>query len=94
MHNLTAIWDENATEEALVRTYQYLINTGQAWRLEGSVGRTAMSLIEEGRCALGKEGFTDYYGGGVPSRTEVKEGSKGSKDYVTERGHDILEGSR
>jgi len=91
MHNLTAIWDEDATEEEVVRTYQYLINTGQAWRLEGHVGRTAMALIEEGRCALGPEAYTDYYGGRVPSRHEVTAGTKGSAEYVTKKGHAIME---
>ena len=91
MHNLTAIWDEDATEEEVVRTYQYLINTGQAWRLEGHVGRTAMALIEEGRCALGPEAYTNYYGGRVPSRTEVVAGTKGSPEYVAEKGYTIME---
>ena len=91
MHNMAAIWDPEAPEDEFIKTYQYLINTGQAWRLEGHVGRTAMDLIEQGRCALGPEAYTDYYGGRVPSRHEVKAGTKGSPEYVAEKGYTIME---
>lgn len=91
MHNMAAIWDPEAPEDEFIKTYQYLINTGQAWRLEGHVGRTAMDLIEQGRCALGPEAYTNYYGGRVPSRHEVKAGTKGSPEYVTKKGYTIME---
>jgi hypothetical protein len=38
------------TEEELVDFFQYLINTGKAWRLQGFYGRTAARLIEAGLC--------------------------------------------
>lgn len=76
------LWDDDVDEEALIAGYQDLIDTGMAWRLEGSVGRTAMSLIESGLCMLGPEGHRDYYGNYVPSRTEVEPGTKGSPEYV------------
>ena len=60
---------------------QDLINTGTAWKLEGSVGRSAMALIESGECMLGEEGHRDYRGNYVPSRHEVEAGSKGSPEY-------------
>lgn len=60
---------------------QKLINNGMAWRLEGSVGRHCMSLIDSGYCILGKTGHRDYYGNYVPSRFEVKPGTKGSIKY-------------
>lgn len=91
MHNMTAIWNPEAPEDEFVKAYQYLINTGQAWRLEGHVGRTAMALIEEGRCVLGKQAYTDYYGGRIPSRDEVKAGSKGSLEYAAKMGYTIVE---
>lgn len=80
--NYSALWDEEATQEELIETYQELINNGQAWRLEGSVGRTAMALIESGQCILGEVGHTDYWGNYVPSRHEVKPGTKGSVEYA------------
>ena len=64
-----------------IKQYQQLINSGQAWRMEGSVGRTAMSLIESGDCILGTVGHRDYYGNYVPSRFEVQSGTKGSIAY-------------
>ena len=37
-------------EEEMISFFQELINTGLAWKLQGSYGRTAMNLIEEGLC--------------------------------------------
>ena len=36
------------TEEEVINAYQYLVNTGLAWKLQGFFGRTAKALIEEG----------------------------------------------
>lgn len=36
----------------LVDAWQHLINTGLAWRLQGTFGRTATRLIEEGICTV------------------------------------------
>ncbi len=52
-----------------------------AWRMEGSIGREAMHLIECGACMLSAMGHKDYYGNYVPSRHEVKKGTKGSFQY-------------
>jgi hypothetical protein len=68
----------HATEVARV---QKLIDSGHAWTLEGSVGRYAMQMIEAGHCVLGEEGRTGAYGNYVPSRHEVKPGTKGSVEY-------------
>lgn len=61
---------------------QQLIDSGMAWRLEGSVGRAAMDAIERGDCVLGEEGHRDYWGNYVPSRHEVQPGTKGSVEYA------------
>lgn len=74
-------YDEDQTHEEYVESMQELINTGTAWKLEGSVGRSAMALIESGECMLGEEGHRDYWGNYVPSRHEVESGSKGSPEY-------------
>ena len=59
-----------------------LVNNGQAWRLEGHVGRTAMDLLESRQIALGETGHTDYYGNYIPSRYEVQPGTKGAAEYA------------
>ena len=65
-----------------VEGLQALIDSGDAWRLEGSVGRAAMDAIEQGYCVLGETGHRDYWGNYVPSRYEVEPGTKGSVEYA------------
>ena len=57
---------------------QALVDTGAAWRLEGFVGRQCMAAIEAGAIVLGPTGHRDFWGNYVPSRHEVKPGTKGS----------------
>lgn len=64
---------------------QEWINNGQAWMLEGSVGRAAMAAIEDGACVFGTESNTNYWGNVVPSRTDVREHSVGSMQYALDR---------
>lgn len=60
---------------------QAMIDAGQ-WSLEGSMGRAMMAAIEDGRCVLGPNPATDYWGNRIPSRFEVKPGTKGSVEYA------------
>ena len=39
-------------EEEIVDFFQRLINNGLAWSLQGSYGRMAMRLIEDGLCVM------------------------------------------
>ena len=41
---------ENATEAEQIEAWQYLIDTGMCWTLQGWFGRTARDLIEAGVC--------------------------------------------
>lgn len=61
---------------------QHLIDTGLAWKLEGSVGRACMAAIENGDAILGPVGHRDYWGNYIPSRDEVIPGTKGSVEYA------------
>ena len=38
------------SEEQVIEAWQYLIDNGMAWQLQGFFGRTASRLIEEGIC--------------------------------------------
>ncbi len=40
-------------EEQTIEMFQQLIDTGLVWQLQGSYGRTAMNLIDEGFCTNG-----------------------------------------
>lgn len=74
-----------------VRMFQQMVNDGTAWTFQGSYGRTAMAMIEAGQVALGKVEHRDAYGNHVPSRTQVKAGTKGSVEFVLAHGNEVQE---
>lgn len=72
---------EAESREDYCKSIQRAINS-HAWTLQGSYGRAMMEAIEGGSCMLGTTGCRDYWGNYVPSRFEVKEGTKGSRQFV------------
>jgi hypothetical protein len=65
-------------EENGLKETQDMIFSGQIWKMEGSMGRMAMANLESGACMLPKEVTFDYYGNRIPSRDELKKGTKGT----------------
>lgn len=41
---------DDLTQDEVIEGFQHLIDTGMVWSLQGSYGRAAMSLIEQGYC--------------------------------------------
>lgn len=46
---------EGASEADQLEAWQYLIDTGQCWTLQGWYGRTAQELINAGVCTAAKK---------------------------------------
>ena len=75
--------EEDIDELEYYQSIQRAINA-KSWAFQGSYGRVMMQAISSGKCLLGKEHAFDYYGNRVPSRYDVKDGTKGSEGYVDE----------
>lgn len=73
--------ESEVSELEYFESIQRAINSGM-WSLQGSYGRAMMDAINSGRCALGKVPAFDYWRNRIPSRTEVKKGTRGSLAYV------------
>ena len=39
---------EASSEEEVIEAWQHLVDTGLAWQLQGTFGRTAIDMIENG----------------------------------------------
>ena len=91
-YDAAMVLEQGGQDEAEeVRAMQALINSGSAWTLEGSTGRACMEAIRAGLCALGPTRHRDAYGNFVPSRFDVKAGTKGSLEFVEDHGNTVQE---
>mgnify|MGYP003338288889 CR=1 FL=1 len=82
IQDIETIECEHDSEEQYFASIQRAINAGTPWQFQGSYGRAMMDAIDAGRCMLGTSHARDYWGNRIPSRDEVKEGTKGSVEYV------------
>jgi hypothetical protein len=76
-------FDGEVDQTEYYTSIQRAINAGM-WSMQGSYGRTMMQDISDGKCLLGLKEHKDYYGNTIPSRLQVKDGTKGSWEYVKE----------
>lgn len=70
--------DGNDWEYGAPAVMQRLIDSGNAWSLEGSCGRAAMDALNSGACFLPAVRRRDYYGNTIPARGDLKPGTKGT----------------
>jgi hypothetical protein len=68
--------------EEYFEALQRQINEGVIWKLQGSMGRTAMDAIKAGNCMCAKVPCKDYWGNTVPSRDMLQPGTFGTEQYV------------
>ena len=55
IEDFVQIPDDVDEEHAHIQAWQYLIDSGHAWTLQGFYGRTARDLIEQGICKAPNE---------------------------------------
>lgn len=85
LKDVLAIEGGEGSEEEQAVAMQKAINDGIGWKLQGSFGRAMMAAIENGSVMLGHEARRDYWGNLIPSRHDVKPGTKGSLAFVAAR---------
>jgi hypothetical protein len=71
---------------------QELLNSGELWKFEGSVGRDADFMIEKGILMLPKKRTSDYWGTIIPARTDLKDGTKGTLGLAQKFWGEVEEG--
>tara|TARA_Y100001973_G_C5088298_1_gene276086 strand:- start:323 stop:592 length:270 start_codon:yes stop_codon:yes gene_type:complete len=74
--------DPPESEEEVISAYQYMINTGAAWKLPGYVGRACMQMIEEGYCKV--PGDYKKEGDSIDIiQTKIKEGKETVEEKIS-----------
>mgnify|MGYP000683989188 CR=1 FL=1 len=69
----------NLDIEMVAPLFQYLIDTGHVWNLQGHHGHLAIELIQDGICIFGEKSFKS-----VPSRYDLPPGEAGTIEYQKE----------
>jgi hypothetical protein len=64
--------DSGLTPKQFQALWQYGVDSGIVWKLQGWYGRNAMALLESGYIKHPKKRTYDYYGNPIPTRDEIK----------------------
>ena len=64
--------DSGLTPAQFKALWQYGVDTGIVWHLQGWYGRNAQALIDNGYIHYAKQRTHDYYGNPIPTHEEAK----------------------
>ena len=82
---LITMFESGVLEVSLIQPlFQFIINTGHVWNLQGYHQSFAIELIQDGVCIFGEQRFTSAYGGIFPSRYDLPPGVAGTIEYQEE----------
>jgi len=88
-HEYISKWKNGSLNDIdTIKLFQYLINEGHAWDLQGFYGRTADELIKAGYCTLSYKETKGHYIWGnptIPSKNQLKPNAPGTDAYVQKR---------
>ena len=88
-HYLCQFESGKLNENLIGPLFQYIVNTGDVWNLQGFHISTAKDLIEDGVLVWGEKPFKNAYGFYYPSRYEVGNNS-GSLEYQKKQGYKYI----
>jgi hypothetical protein len=60
--------------EETQKLWQYGVDSGIVWSLQGWYGRNAQALLDNGYIKYPKKRTRDYYGNPIPTQKEAKQG--------------------
>jgi len=70
--NIMAYESGELSDKDTIKMFQRMVDTGQVWGLQGSYGRTANALIEQGLVKFPKKKTTDFYGNPIPTHKQAR----------------------